>query len=301
MEQITKERNDKVHALLISHIKKILGNKSVDAVGIACGTVDAVSSLSDQIIYTAILGFGFGKSLAPKNLVGNLLAISVNNEELSIIKLGKMSLDNLSINPILTVLSSGMIISKDIETFPVTGLSMKYNNENYVLSIQGRPDISVNFPDFIDYSNVVNAQEIVQVVKNEKSGKQIPASSFGDEINHVPADIQTIYHEAGACITSNAFTASVLCCRKIVMHIAVEKGDEPGKSFAAYVDFFEQKHYIPPDGKDRVDRIRQKGNEADHEIRIMSRDDAKDVLKFVEMLLKIMYEYPEERRRKNAQ
>jgi hypothetical protein len=41
-----------------------------------------------------------------------------------------------------------------------------------------------------------------------------------------------------------------------------------------------------------VDYIRTKGNEANHEITIMSDEDAKDLITFSEMLLKFVYEFP---------
>jgi hypothetical protein len=41
-----------------------------------------------------------------------------------------------------------------------------------------------------------------------------------------------------------------------------------------------------------VDHIRKKGNEANHEIAIMSRTDAEELISFIEMLLKFMYEFP---------
>jgi len=70
----------------------------------------------------------------------------------------------------------------------------------------------------------------------------------------------------------NAFTATVLCCRKLLMHIGVEKGAEKGKNFIEYVEFLSSKNYIPPDGKEWVDHIRKKGNEANHEIVIMGAE-----------------------------
>ena len=76
------------------------------------------------------------------------------------------------------------------------------------------------------------------------------------------------------------------------MHVAVEKGAEEGKPFLEYVEYLSQKGYVPPDGKGWVDYIRTKGNEANHEIKIMSFADASDLITFSEMLLKFVYEFP---------
>jgi hypothetical protein len=76
------------------------------------------------------------------------------------------------------------------------------------------------------------------------------------------------------------------------MHIAVAKGDKPGKNFIEYVEYLSTKGYVPPDAKTWVDHIRTKGNEANHEIVIMSEEEAKDLISFAEMLLKLVYEFP---------
>ena len=93
-------------------------------------------------------------------------------------------------------------------------------------------------------------------------------------------------------MTVNSFTSAVLTCRKLLMHIAVEKGAAPGKSFLEYVEYLAQKNYVPPDGHGWVDHIRTKGNEANHEIKIMAVEDASDLIAFLEMLLKFIYEFP---------
>jgi hypothetical protein len=76
------------------------------------------------------------------------------------------------------------------------------------------------------------------------------------------------------------------------MHSAVSKGAAEGQSFLQYVEFLSQKGYVPPDGKGWVDHIRERGNEANHEIKIMSVDDAQSLIQFTEMLLKLVFEFP---------
>lgn len=76
------------------------------------------------------------------------------------------------------------------------------------------------------------------------------------------------------------------------MHIAVAKGAKDGLKFIEYVEYLSAQNYIPPDAKDWVDHIREKGNEANHEITIMTKQDAEDLIAFSEMLLKLIYEFP---------
>jgi len=108
----------------------------------------------------------------------------------------------------------------------------------------------------------------------------------------LPKDVEALYNEARSSVTVNAFTAAVLTCRKLLMHLAVAKGAPAGQSFLAYVEYLAQQGYVPPDGKGWVDFIRTKANEANHEIIIMSAQDAKDLITFSEMLLKFVYEFP---------
>lgn len=123
-------------------------------------------------------------------------------------------------------------------------------------------------------------------------GSQTPGERIGNDIAHLPQDIAQLYEEIRKATTQGAFTAAVLACRKLLMHIAVEKGAQPGEKFVNYVDYLVNNHYAPPNSRQWVDKIRRKGNEANHEIRIMSKDNAKDIITFIEMLLKFNYELP---------
>lgn len=76
------------------------------------------------------------------------------------------------------------------------------------------------------------------------------------------------------------------------MHVAVEQGAEENQKFIEYVNFLDGNGWIPPSGKEWIDEIRKTGNEATHEIVLMNEDDAKQLLDFTEMLLKIIYEFP---------
>lgn len=123
-------------------------------------------------------------------------------------------------------------------------------------------------------------------------GAQTPAPLLGNKVSDVPGEIDSLYNEARACTGVKAFTAAVLACRKILMNIAVDHGADEGKYFIEYVKFLSDKGYVPPNGKGWVDHIRSKGNEANHEIKKMTKEDALDLITFVEMLLRFIYEFP---------
>lgn len=122
--------------------------------------------------------------------------------------------------------------------------------------------------------------------------EQVPGPQYGNEVEHLPTGVKDLYKEARDCVAAGANTAAVLTCRKILMHIAVAQSASEGKSFMEYVEYLADKGYIPPHGKGWVDHIRKRGNEANHEIEIMQPDDAKDLVTFVEALLKFIYELP---------
>jgi hypothetical protein len=71
-------------------------------------------------------------------------------------------------------------------------------------------------------------------------------------------------------------------------------GAKEGLKFSQYVKYLADEGHIPPKATKWVDYIRNKGNDANHEIEIMAREDAERLIKFSEMLLRIMYEYPAE-------
>jgi hypothetical protein len=112
------------------------------------------------------------------------------------------------------------------------------------------------------------------------------------KFGHVPADIATLFDEAKISSAMGSHTASVLICRKLLMHIGVHLGAKPGESFVSYVEHIASAGYVPPNGKGWLDYIRTRGNEANHEIQIMKDADSKALIQFIDMLLKLVYEFP---------
>jgi hypothetical protein len=76
------------------------------------------------------------------------------------------------------------------------------------------------------------------------------------------------------------------------MHVAVEKKADEGLKFIEYVDYLDKERYLGREGKGWVDLIRTRSNEANHEIVLMSAEDARRLMTIAEMLLKLVYEFP---------
>lgn len=123
--------------------------------------------------------------------------------------------------------------------------------------------------------------------------EQTPGHPFGNDVKEISDEsVLKLYKEARRATSANCYTAAVLCCRKLLMHIAVSKNALKGRPFIYYVNYLSKNNYVPPDAKEWVDHIRKKSNEANHEINIMESDDAKELIEFCEMLLKLIYEFP---------
>lgn len=123
--------------------------------------------------------------------------------------------------------------------------------------------------------------------------QQFPGVKFGGQVGGLPTDVAALYAEARDCMGVSAHTATVLLCRKILMHVAVETGADAGLKFVEYVQCLWDEHYVPPNAKGWVDHIREKGNEANHEITLMSRAEAEQLMSFTEVLLQLVYELPQ--------
>lgn len=121
---------------------------------------------------------------------------------------------------------------------------------------------------------------------------QVPGPIIGNEVEHLPEGLAEIYDEIRKNISGTCYTSAVLLSRKLLMHIAVEQGADKKLKFIQYVNYLVDKGFTPPNSKPWVDSIRQKGNEATHEIKIMVEKDATHLLIFLEMILKFLYSFP---------
>ena len=123
-----------------------------------------------------------------------------------------------------------------------------------------------------------------------RQGTIFPGSKIGPEVQGLPNDIGAAYQEARDCFATNAFTACELICRKLLMHVAADKGAPQNQTFQQYLDFLESKNYITPFMKKWVDVIRKHGNMSAHELSSPDKKRAESTLMFTAELLKLIYE-----------
>ncbi|MBI2031558.1 MAG: DUF4145 domain-containing protein [Candidatus Levybacteria bacterium] len=124
---------------------------------------------------------------------------------------------------------------------------------------------------------------------------QHPGAIIGRSIKNLPEDVNEVYREIRESVQNACYTAAVLLGRKLLMHIAVDiaKAKE-GNSFVSYIDHLSKSGYIPPHGGKWLTFVKDIGNEKNHELKIGEKDESEKILKFIEVLLIFIYEFPNE-------
>lgn len=121
---------------------------------------------------------------------------------------------------------------------------------------------------------------------------EIPKSAPGGQLEHLPGDIETAYGEARRCMSVGSYTGCIMVCRKILMHIAVEHGGRAGRHFAEYVDYLDENRLLPLGGKSWAEKIKDAGNQVNHELPAGTEEDALLLLLLLEQILKTLHEIP---------
>lgn len=120
---------------------------------------------------------------------------------------------------------------------------------------------------------------------------QVPGINYGNSVLHLPDDINEIYEEMRRCYSVNSYTGVISLGRILLDHIAVDWGAKAGQSFQQNVGYLKDNHYIATNSENWVDLIRQYGNKSNHKLVINTQNDAQNIIKFCEMILKTNYEY----------
>src|SRR5215217_621951 len=55
-------------------------------------------------------------------------------------------------------------------------------------------------------------------------------AAYGRSVRHVPAEVEQVYEEARACLIVKAYSAVILLCRKLLMHLAHDFQDDTQKA-----------------------------------------------------------------------
>lgn len=128
------------------------------------------------------------------------------------------------------------------------------------------------------------------------SGDEVhPAPRPFAPVEGLPEEDARIWDEARTCFGAAAYTAAVMLCRKLLFHIAVDKGlaasNARGRApgFQECVNHLESEGVITKTMLGWVDRIKDVGNDANHEVTPVAKADAEAVGAFTQQLLTLAY------------
>jgi hypothetical protein len=113
----------------------------------------------------------------------------------------------------------------------------------------------------------------------------------------VPAPIAADWHEAHLCLSIRAFRGAAAMARRAVQGVAVEQGAKDAK-LSAQLKELEAKATLHPTMVEWADHIRLLGNVGAHPgadgLETVSEDEAREVVRFLDELLRWPYELPAE-------
>jgi hypothetical protein len=119
-----------------------------------------------------------------------------------------------------------------------------------------------------------------------------------DTPDELDGDDLAAWNEVLGCLSVGANTAAVMMCRKLLFHVAVAHGlperDGSGRApnFAKALKHLEDEGIFTKHMRPWIDKIKDVGNEANHEIPITSSEQAMDVALFTRQLIRLAYELP---------
>lgn len=117
-----------------------------------------------------------------------------------------------------------------------------------------------------------------------------PGESF--DARNKNTDVQLVvalYNEARYALGCRASSCAVLMFRKILMHVAVERGAATDLRFIEYVDYLKDKNIVGIPQHALLDRIRDDGNQENHEIVRATPEQALELLALVALLIRSVY------------
>jgi len=124
----------------------------------------------------------------------------------------------------------------------------------------------------------------------ENNNNITPGIRLGSNLEGLPQSVEVAYNEARDLMAICAYTSCELICRKILLHIAVDKGSKEDISFEQCMEHLEKEGYITVTIKPWADLIRKHGNKSTHRLEAPDENRAKATFTFTEQLLKIVYE-----------
>ncbi len=136
-------------------------------------------------------------------------------------------------------------------------------------------------------------QQLPAVILTHPEIQQFPEHCEFTPGDGWPDDLTNLFDEAAKSFTAAAYTSTTMVCRKMLMVCACHEGADEGLQFVKYVDYIIANVLPLPKARDSIDAIRKIGNEANHDVAFVSRDDARRAMSIVTYLLNSVYSLPE--------
>jgi hypothetical protein len=122
--------------------------------------------------------------------------------------------------------------------------------------------------------------------------RQIPIAKTFKPDPAWPADLRLLYEEAAKSYGADAFTGCAMICRKLLMVTACQHGEKDGKRFVEYVEYITNGVLQYPKAKDAITRIKDIGNDANHDASLVNQSDAHRAMQIVTYMLNAIYSFP---------
>jgi hypothetical protein len=109
-------------------------------------------------------------------------------------------------------------------------------------------------------------------------------------------DNLSVWNEVRRCLGVGAYSAAVMMCRKLLFHVAVSHGLAEKNGNGRAPNFYQALEHLQDEGiitapmRKWADRIKDVGNQQNHEIAPIDPDDARDIARFTEKLLELAFE-----------
>jgi hypothetical protein len=118
---------------------------------------------------------------------------------------------------------------------------------------------------------------------------RIPATRPGGDVDGLGAEVAAAWQEARSALGAGAPTAAEHMCRKILIHIAVDHDAKEGIPFQAAIDHLLEKGVITAQWKPWIQKIKEHGHEAAHDLTPVTMERAETTLGFTQQLLELVY------------
>ncbi|GEA79866.1 DUF4145 domain-containing protein [Cellulomonas uda] len=130
------------------------------------------------------------------------------------------------------------------------------------------------------------------------NGVLSPGTTPLPAVDGCPDDVDVAWTEVRSDLSAGAATSAVMMCRKLLFHIAVEQGLAPendkgrAPTFEQCLAQLREKGLLTPPLEPWVQHIKDVGNKANHDLSVITPEDALRVATFTRQLLVTTYEMP---------